>query len=96
MEYYWIGWCRDEKHDKIWGMIDLRGDEYFGTYIAFWGRRGKKLQTKIHYDFSEDDARRLCNSKELRGYQEITNFDEVYPEFEQDLEKTAVWSMLAV
>lgn len=94
MEYYWIGWCREDNHDKVWGLIDLTNGKYRGDYIAFWGRRGKKLQTKIHRNLSYYDAQKLCEKKEDGGYRTIKTLTDVYPEFEEDLEKTAVWSML--
>jgi hypothetical protein len=39
---------------------------------------------------------RLIHSKDAKGYREIPEdkLNEVYPEFEQDLEKTAFWATL--
>jgi hypothetical protein len=101
MNYQHIGWCKDGTHDKVWGIICLqepttsyRGD---GKFVTFWGRRGKKLQTKTvetgHYE-----VKKMFDKKLDKGYQEVDKrrLDEVYPEFEQDLEQTAVWAMLQV
>ncbi len=101
IEYEFIGWCREGTHDKVWGVIKLReGDQgHWGAhdFLTFWGRRGRKLQTKV----SEDDQwhiENLIEAKKIKGYQEIESdkLNEVYPEFEQDLEKTAFWSMFKV
>lgn len=95
MRYFWIGWCQEDSHDKVWGLIDLTPDvHYAGTYIAFWGRRGKKLQTKVHHKITRYEAERLCEAKTRKGYQRVQSLKNVYPEFEQDLEQTAVWGML--
>lgn len=103
MKYYWIGHCKEGNSDKVWGLIRLTGDdEEFGyrtnNYVAFWGRRGKKLQTKIHENIDRWDADKLCNKKEDRGYKSIDSnrLDEVYPGFEEDLQKTTVWALLSV
>jgi predicted DNA-binding WGR domain protein len=104
MKYHWIGHCREGNSDKVWGLIRLTGtdDPQYGyrtnNYVAFWGRRGKKLQTKIHHDISAWDADKLCEKKEDRGYSPINpnRLDEVYPEFEEDLQKTTVWAVLSV
>lgn len=54
----------------------------------------KKLQTKLSYDTYEMDA--LIRDKIKKGYNEVTEDDinDVYPEFQKDLEKTAMWSIL--
>jgi predicted DNA-binding WGR domain protein len=100
IEYTFIGWCRDEEAnaDKVWGIMKLTGDNWRGTYVSFWGRRGKKLQTKMHRDTYEWDVEKLADSKERKGYKKIkrVDLDSVYPEFQADLEKTAFWSMLKV
>lgn len=98
MKYEFIGWSRDQtkNEDKVWGIIKLSGDGWKGTYVSFWGRRGKKLQTKIHKDELLWNMERLAEKKKDKGYQKIdqSRLDTVYPEFEKDLQKTAVWSML--
>jgi hypothetical protein len=39
---------------------------------------------------------KLIRTKDAKGYRETPEdkLDEVYPEFEQDLERTAAWGML--
>jgi len=105
MNYHWIGHCKEGNSDKVWGLIRLTGEDdnlQFGfrtnNYVAFWGRRGKKLQTKIHESIDRYDADRLCDKKKDRGYNTINpnRLDEVYPEFENDLQATAVWALLSV
>lgn len=98
MNYHWIGHCKEGTSDKVWGLIRLSNNEFYNDYVAFWGRRGKKLQTKIHENIDRWDADKLCNKKEDKGYKTINpnRLDEVYPEFEEDLQKTTVWALLSV
>ena len=100
IEYTFIGWCRDEKEnaDKVWGIIKLTGDTWEGSYVSFWGRRGKKLQTKMHKDEVYWHMERLAEKKEDKGYKKIEReqLNNVYPDFQADLEKTAFWSLLKV
>ena len=102
MEYTFIGWCRDEETnaDKVWGAIKLKdGDSRWAdkSYVTFWGRRGKKLQTKIVTE-SAWDMDRMIEKKKDKGYAGIdrARLDTVYPEFEDDLSKTAFWAMFKV
>lgn len=99
IEYTFIGWCKDEETnaDKVWGIIKLTGGG-IGSYVSFWGRRGKKLQTKLHKDEYYWDMERMAEKKENKGYKKIEReqLDTVYPEFQQDLEKTAFWNMFKV
>ena len=109
MKYLHIGWCKEDKHDKVWGIILLAqhpaSHESFhpfpsykpayNDYLTFWGRRGSKLQTKI-WSGIEDQADELFDMKMKRGYKKIQESDlnDVYPEFQSDLEKTAIWATL--
>lgn len=96
INYEFIGWNNDDDHDKVWGVIRLRTiDEYTAVYVSFWGRRSKKLSHKV-FDSSRWDLNKLVSSKVDKGYREIYKDDinNVYPEFEKDLQKTAVWAML--
>ena len=108
MKYKFIGWCRDEVEnaDKVWGVIevatDIDGAGKFSwnpknKYVTFWGRRGKKLQTKIVVD-SVWNMDKVFDKKQDKGYArvDITRLNEVYPEFEDDLSKTAFWAMFKV
>ena len=95
VNYKYIGWCSVDNSDKVWACIQLSGDRWYGKYLTVWGRRGKQLQSKI-IDVSDRDIGNLIRSKDVKGYSEIPEdkLHEVYPEFEQDLERTAAWSML--
>ena len=99
--YFWIGHCKEGSSDKVWGILTIREDSDYkwqGDYVVFWGRRGAKLQTKIHKDTSEYTMERLADKKESKGYQKIdlTRLNEVYPEFEKDLSKMAFWAQFKV
>jgi predicted DNA-binding WGR domain protein len=99
MEYKFIGWCREGTSDKVWGVIPLNAEPYVyvASYVVFWGRRGKKLQTKILKDSAWGMGNKIDSKKE-RGYVEVdlSKLNELYPEFESDLSKTAMWAMLKV
>ena len=95
VNYKYIGWCSVDNSDKVWACIQLSGDRWHGKYLTVWGRRGKRLQSKI-IDVSDRDIGNLIRSKDAKGYREIPEdkLNEVYPEFESDLEKTAFWATL--
>jgi len=98
-DYFWIGWNHEEGHDQVWGIIKINGDsDWRGNYVSFWGRRGKKLQTKIYQDETEWSMERLFEKKEAKGYEQIdlTKLNKVYPEFEKDLEKMTFWAQFKV
>lgn len=94
MKYQFIGWCSDGVHDKVWVCIQLSHNLWSGKYVTIWGRRGKSLQSKVT-DASDRDIDNLIRSKE-RKYAEIPQdkLNEVYPEFQEDLEKTTAWALL--
>lgn len=103
LNYKFIGWNHEEGHDKVWGVIYLEhpGKDWRYGYtqskcVSFWGRRGKKLQTKLVVD--DWDLEKLVDSKLRKGYERVNTdkLNEVYPEFEQDLSKTAFWAMFKV
>lgn len=91
MRYEFIGWYKEDTHDKVWVVIELKQ----GTWLTVWGRRGAKLQTKMVY-WNHWDMQKLIDKKRAKGYQSFgkLGLDQVYPEFEADLEKLAVWSLL--
>ena len=95
INYRYIGWCSVDNSDKVWACIQLNGDHLHGKFLTVWGRRGKRLQSKI-VESNPYDMGKLIGSKVAKGYCAIPEdkLDEVYPEFEQDLERTAAWSML--
>ena len=100
MQIVHVGWCRDGVHDKVWGVILLSqqaDNSYrYGKYATFWGRRGGKLQTKI-FEGSAYGVEDMFDKKLKKGYKKINpnDLDRVYPEFREDLEKTAVWAILS-
>ncbi len=103
LNYKFIGWCHEDNHDKVWGVIYLEKpvQQYAwrpsgAKCVSFWGRRGKKLQTKIVED--NYDLETLIRSKTRKGYTGVDSnkLNEVYPEFEEDLGKTAFWAMFKV
>jgi predicted DNA-binding WGR domain protein len=110
VKYIFIGWCKQDNHDKVWGIIQLTDktnpnsnwiDWTENDFVTVWGRRGKALQTKIHKDTTSYAMLQLAQKKQHKSkpeecYKEVdkTKLDEVYPEFEQDLKETAFWSKL--
>ena len=99
LSFRFIGHCYDpkENHDKVWGAIDLDESTELWSWkcnvLTFWGRRGKKLSTLLVTD--AEKLRKLIQKKE-RDYTEVNEnrLNEVYPEFQADLEKTAMWALL--
>lgn len=106
MKYEFIGWCSDGVHDKVWVCIHLSGGRmgqepydwgHPGKYLTVWGRRGKKLQHKV-VEAIDYDMGNIIYSKRNKGYKEVNKaeLDRVYPEFQEDLEKTTAWALLKV
>lgn len=106
MDLQHIGWCNIDGHDKVWGIMVLARGEYdadtnspwpVNKYVTFWGRRGKKLQTKL-WEGSYWEAENAFEAKINKGYDQIdrNQLDDVYPEFQQDLEKTAFWATFKI
>lgn len=96
VDYRYIGWCSENNSDKVWVCIQLSPAFGWHTkYLTVWGRRGKKLQSKI-VESTNYEIGNLIRSKDAKGYREIPEdkLHEVYPEFQQDLEKTAFWATL--
>lgn len=100
MNVMYVGWCKDDTHDKVWGVISLsdsstlrRWDE--SKFVIFWGRRGKTLRTKIETT-TVYQVRQAFENKLDKGYREIkvSDLDTVYPEFHTDLEKSTIISIL--
>jgi hypothetical protein len=96
LDYVWIGWCKEGNSDKIWVLMALERYQLgsgIKRYATIWGRRGRKLQSKI---FQDDNAHRMISAKYHKGYIFIDKqkLDTVYPDFEQDLEQAAFWALL--
>ena len=95
MNYKFIGWNNHDGADKVWGVIYIEDRTNIRPKVLiFWGRRGKKLQTKI--DREGWDLDKLIREKSEKGYKIIGNYEleTVYPEFQNDLEKTTMWALL--
>lgn len=100
VNYRFIGWCKEGKHDKVWITIQLR--EYntetyeMGKVLTLWGRRGGSLRSKIVDD--DEELSKLIRSKRNKGYEQLSTeyLSRVYPEFKADLEKQYIWSTLAL
>ena len=95
MDYKFIGWNTTDGADKVWGAIYMEDRTNIRPKVLiFWGRRGKKLQTKM--DREGWDLDKLIREKSEKGYKIIGNYEleTVYPEFQNDLEKTTMWALL--
>jgi len=98
LNYVFIGQFKSASSDKVWGIIELVPPKYSydsGKYISFWGRRGSKYQTKV-IDGNIYEIANLYDAKLDKGYKKVNKnkLDEIYPNFEKDLETTAFWTVL--
>ena len=96
LDYVFIGWCKQNPSDKVWGVIKLSDTKrYKAKYLFFWGRRGTKYQTKIKECYLEEVNRKSLEKIE-GGYKSIklNELNSVYPEFEKDLQTTTFWTMV--
>ena len=95
INYKYIGWCSEDNSDKVWACIQLNGDRWHGKFLTVWSRRGKRLQSKI-VETNTYEMGKLIGSKVAKGYRGIQEdkLNEVYPEFQQDLERTVAWGVL--
>ena len=102
-----ICWYRKDNSDKIWGAVlvnpmplPLLLQEYsyvYGVWMIFWGRRGRALQTKLTEPMTDRDMEHDHFQKKLdKGYRRVARnkLDQVYPEFQTDLERTTMWAQL--
>lgn len=95
-----VGWCKTNPSDKVWGIIELSPPpkNSMGTYLIFWGRRGTRYQTRViksypaEYSYSQIFSKIL--EKKEKGYRQIENLEEVYESFQEDLEGTALWTLM--
>lgn len=100
-----IGWYHKDNSDKIWGAVLIKTTstrpgfwsetpEVIGVWMIFWGRRGRALQTE---PMTSRDMHHAHFQKKLdKGYQRVARnkLKQVYPEFQDDLEKTTMWAQL--
>lgn len=89
ISFLYIGWCKEgEHHDKVWTGFRV-GDAYY----AGWGRRGKTLRFKKHYDAI--DLHRVIKQKQ-KTYTEVDSFQmfAIFPHFQEDVEKYLGFAIL--
>ena len=80
VDFIFIGYCKKENHDKIWGILSLEklSDgrlSYNKPVYIFWGGRGKSLgfkDARMSYDLTKKSI-----AKENKGYKQI-NKDKLY------------------
>jgi len=101
INYRFIGWCKEGKHDTVWIGIQLSDYDIdtheSGKVLTLWGRRGTRLRSKI----VEDDvelSKLIRKKRDHGGYEQFSteHLAKVYPEFKADLEKRYIWSQLSL
>jgi hypothetical protein len=97
-EFGFIGWCKEDNHDKIWGYFyrPTPAGQWHKNCCVFWARRGKAMQFKADvatFDLTE----KLVNSKHKKGYERITptRLFEIWPTFIEEAEAKLMWDVLA-
>ena len=90
MKKLFVGWCHEGGHDKVWSLIQLDDN----NFVTIWGRRGAKLSAKVKQFRYQTELYKIIDSKKAKGYIEIdqNKLNEVYPEFDFDLNRMAFWS----
>jgi len=92
MKVIFLGWCADEKHDKVWGVaLHSEASRITNHYLFFWGRRGKKLQYKAK-ELSLYDVNKLIRQKEQKDYREFEPAEaaEIHASLPKDIFKLAL------
>jgi len=103
MSFGFIGWCKEDNHDKVWGYF-LRPTpnapawirkEYGWNCCIFWARRGKAMQFKA--DTTGYPLTKLVSSKRKKGYKEITpeKLREIWPSFDSEAEGKLLMEVLS-
>lgn len=89
VEIKFFGWYKDEKSDKVWIAVRVEDKLY-----AVWGRRGKTLQFKEHFDpkyyWQDSDIDKLIRDKVRKGYRNFTGHSDTVV---QDLEKDIKYNL---
>ena len=82
----WVGWCKDDKSDKVWGYIRLKS----GTHYNFWCKRGGTPRFKRHDD--KYTVRELSSSKRDKGYQpqSVAGMEVIWAGFAEALENAFI------
>jgi len=107
-EFGFIGWCKEDNHDKIWGYffrptpveshtpswMQPRKNQGWNCCI-FWGRRGKAMQFKA--DVTGRELDKLAGSKLKKGYNKISadQLISIWPTFISEAEGKLMWEVLA-
>lgn len=107
-EFGFIGWCKEDNHDKIWGyFLRPTPEDTTSPYwmrptkdrgwncCIFWGRRGKAMQFKA--DITGHELDKLVRSKLNKGYNKISSNQliSVWPTFITEAEGKLMWEVLA-
>ena len=104
-EFGWIGWCKEDNHDKVWGYFyrptpDATGRPWINKHngwncCIFWARRGKAMQFKADTTGTELD--KLVRTKLRKGYEKISQprLFEIWPTFIEEAEAKLMWDVLA-
>lgn len=101
-----IGWCKEDNHDKVWGYFyrptpEADGNrwitkQYGWNCVIFWARRGKAMQFKADKTGTELD-KLVRNKQNVKHYRSITpaKLFEIWPSFIQECEEKLMWDVLA-
>lgn len=89
---YWFGWYKDNKSDKVWGILEVDDN-----YYSFYGKRGTTEEDLKKLKFSKIDNKSQANSKigqkKNKGY--VESPDSVYPGFKEHLEQEMFYERLS-
>lgn len=105
-KFAFIGWCKEDNHDKIWGYFlrptpEAESNRWINendgwNCCIFWARRGRAMQFKA--DKTGYELRKLRDSKmDKKNYQPINEAKlmEIWPTFVQEAEAKLMWDVLA-
>lgn len=104
-EFGFIGWCKEDNHDKVWGYFyrpttkipgrNYPTKEYGWNCCIFWGRRGKAMQFKA--DVTGSDLNKLVSTKLRKGYNQIdqSKLIEIWPTFDEEMTMKLTFEVLA-
>jgi hypothetical protein len=95
MSYHFgfLGWCRSNGHDKIWGWVENEDSGPNAVVVNFWGGRGNSLTFKRYTGASaRNKLETLTRRKEHRAIDPyvvttVTDLEKVTPGFLEDFER---------
>lgn len=105
-EFGFIGWCKEDNHDKVWGYFyrptpEAEGKRWVTKHngwncVIFWARRGKAMQFKADTTGAELD-KLVRNKQNVKNYRSITptKLFEIWPTFAEECESKLMWDVLA-